>query len=154
VFIEDIALGLSRTYRYYGQTRLPITVAQHSVLVSKNVPFGYALLALLHDASEYAMGDVASPLKRLLAPIYGPLERGVMNAIWARFGLTEVVGPGWGTVHVADQRAFATETRDLRHGSSTWPMDYPPFEERIGRCWGPDEAEGEFLKEFGELWNG
>lgn len=78
VTIEDIAHSLSRLNRYTGHI-VPehYSVAEHSILVSQMVEEelekrGYsekeildtALRALLHDASEYAFGDIASPIRK------------------------------------------------------------------------------------------
>ena len=70
--IEDIAHGLSFLARWNGQTtgEHPFSVAQHSLLVedifSKQFPKmdnHSKLFALLHDAAEYVIGDMISPLK-------------------------------------------------------------------------------------------
>lgn len=48
---------------------------------------------LLHDASEgLGLGDVPSPLKRLIAPLYEPLEERMMAAIYDALGI-EPPGP-------------------------------------------------------------
>jgi hypothetical protein len=60
--IEAMAVGLARTYRFRGQTISGITVAQHSVEVSRRCPTT-PLRGLLHDASEWVLGDVSSPQK-------------------------------------------------------------------------------------------
>jgi hypothetical protein len=60
---RDLAIGLSRTYRWGGHScwDLPLSVAQHSILVlvlrAKMAPLdhltrGEALRELLHDADE------------------------------------------------------------------------------------------------------
>jgi hypothetical protein len=71
----DLAVGLSRTYRWGGHSRwdLPLSVAQHSLLVlvlrqqmQPHQPLtpGEALRELLHDADEGLLGfDPISPLK-------------------------------------------------------------------------------------------
>src|SRR5438045_9620719 len=65
--IEDIAHGLARVARWNGQTIGPhaFSVAQHCVLVeqivTKLAPRSgrqARLMALLHDASEYVIGDL------------------------------------------------------------------------------------------------
>ena len=70
VEIEDIAHGLSRVARWNGQTRgdHAFSVAEHSVVVLEIVdhlypglPHDLRLATLLHDASEYVIGDMISP---------------------------------------------------------------------------------------------
>ena len=76
------------------------------------VPAGDALWALLHDASEAYLGDMVRPLKyeAKFLEFYGPAERELMLAIYAKFGLE---WPEPESVHRADQTLLRTEQRDL-----------------------------------------
>ncbi len=94
--IEDIAHGLARVARWNGQTRgdHSFSVAQHCVLVeaifhhcNKGVGRGPRLVALLHDAPEYVIGDMISPFKAALGVDYKAFEYRLMAAIHVRFGL-------------------------------------------------------------------
>jgi 5'-deoxynucleotidase YfbR-like HD superfamily hydrolase len=94
--IEDIAHGLSRVARWNGQTRGPhaYSVAQHSILVERLVTELNSrltrearLMALLHDAPEYVIGDLISPFKAAVGIDYKDLELGLLAAIHLRFGL-------------------------------------------------------------------
>ncbi len=67
--IEDMAHALSQINRFNGQTDYPISVAQHSVNVSLCVKPENALLGLLHDSAEYLIGDIISPVKRLVPEV-------------------------------------------------------------------------------------
>ena len=88
VNLEDIAHGLACVNRFGGQAREPISVAQHSVFVSRlcdDTPF--ALQALLHDASEAYLGDVIFMLKRAPEMIeFRKLEQHVQHTIYRAFG--------------------------------------------------------------------
>ena len=85
--IAILAFGLSRQRRYTGLS--PVTVARHSVLVSELVPKEHALVALLHDAQEAIVGDVAKPVKQLLWGTFDTLEREIRWSFdrysWARY---------------------------------------------------------------------
>jgi hypothetical protein len=94
--IEDIAHGLARVARWNGQTKGPhaFSVAQHSLLVESlsvylDPEFGRAerLMALLHDAPEYVIGDMISPFKAALGLDYKAFELRLLSAIHMRFGL-------------------------------------------------------------------
>mgnify|MGYP002777044240 CR=1 FL=1 len=93
--IADIAHGLAFVARWNGQTRgdFPYSVAEHSLLVEAIVGrLGEAdprwrLAALLHDAPEYVIGDMISPVKAAVGPGYGEMDARLAAAIHLRFGL-------------------------------------------------------------------
>ena len=96
VEVEDIAHGLAFVARWNGQTRgeWPYSVAEHSLLVEEI--FGataadasprWRLAALLHDAPEYVIGDMISPVKAVLGEGYGSLDARLAQAVHLRFGL-------------------------------------------------------------------
>lgn len=94
--VEDIAHGLSFVARWNGQTRgdFAYSVAEHSLLVEEiygriapQAPPKWRLAALLHDAPEYVIGDMISPVKAAVGPNYGEMETRLSAAIHARFGL-------------------------------------------------------------------
>ncbi len=98
--IEDIAHGLAFVARWNGQTRgdWPYSVAEHSLLVeelfgritSRSEP-RWRLAALLHDAPEYVIGDMISPVKAAVGPDYGLLDARLAQAVHLRFGLPAVI---------------------------------------------------------------
>jgi 5'-deoxynucleotidase YfbR-like HD superfamily hydrolase len=47
----------------------------------------WRLAALLHDAPEYVIGDMISPVKAAIGPSYGALDERLTAAIHLRFGL-------------------------------------------------------------------
>jgi 5'-deoxynucleotidase YfbR-like HD superfamily hydrolase len=62
----EIAHGLARLNRFAGQSAIPISVAQHSVLMASEAfgttgDFEFAAFCLLHDAHEAYFGDWPSP---------------------------------------------------------------------------------------------
>lgn len=94
--VEDIAHGLAFVARWNGQTRgdWPYSVAEHSLLVEQifsrcnpDVATNWKLAALLHDAPEYVIGDMISPVKAAVGPEYGELDMRLTAAIHIRFGL-------------------------------------------------------------------
>ena len=94
--IEDIAHGLAFVARWNGQTvgDWPYSVAEHSILVEElfasaqpAAPARWRLAALLHDAPEYVIGDMISPVKAAIGSDYGVLEARLAAAIRLRFGL-------------------------------------------------------------------
>ena len=94
--IEDIAHGLAFVARWNGQTKgdYAYSVAEHSLLVTEifalqnpTAPLKWNLAALLHDAPEYVIGDMISPVKVAVGPDYGALDERLTAAIHLRFGL-------------------------------------------------------------------
>lgn len=100
--IEDIAHGLAFVARWNGQTKgdFPYSVAEHSLLVealfsrlNPNANPAERLAALLHDAPEYVIGDMISPVKSAVGPGYGELDKRLAAAIHIRFGLPALTPP-------------------------------------------------------------
>ncbi|MBL4813373.1 MAG: HD family hydrolase [Rhodobacteraceae bacterium] len=94
--VEDIAHGLAFVARWNGQTHgdYAYSVAEHSLLVedifarlNPDAPAKWRLAALLHDAPEYVIGDMISPVKAAIGPDYGHLDTRLTAAIHLRFGL-------------------------------------------------------------------
>ena len=98
--IEDIAHGLAFVARWNGQTigDFPYSVAEHSLLVEEifsridpNASSQARLTALLHDAPEYVIGDMISPVKAAVGPGYEDLDDRLAAAIHIRFGLPATI---------------------------------------------------------------
>lgn len=94
--VEDIAHGLAFVARWNGQTRgdFPYSVAEHSLLVEEifaranpGIAAKWRLAALLHDAPEYVIGDMISPVKAAVGPGYGELDARLSAAVHLRYGL-------------------------------------------------------------------
>lgn len=92
---EDLAIGLSRTYRWGGYSKwaLPLSVAQHSltVLALREVEGPLtareALRELLHDATEALFGgfDPIAPLRPHLGPDFARHDRRLQAAVDQRY---------------------------------------------------------------------
>ena len=98
--IDDVAHGLSRVARWNGQTsgNFALSVAQHSILVenimhlnSSRLINQWRLASLLHDAPEYVIGDMITPLKTALGADYKLIEDKLQQAIHIRFGLPAIL---------------------------------------------------------------
>lgn len=148
--IDVIAHALSNLCRYGGHSRRFYSVAEHSVVVSHLVPSRYALVGLLHDASEAYCGDVASPLKRLI-PDYRRIEDRVQEAIANHFNLPF---PFPKEVHVADKRAYLTERRMITDGTDAlWHTEFKPSSKVKIVGFTPAQAKSLFLNRYKELTN-
>ena len=106
---EDLALGLSRTYRWGGHSAwpMPMSVAQHSLLVlalrrqAGALDGPDALRELLHDADEGLLGfDCISVLKPFLGARFRELTERLGAAVSIRYRL-----PAW------DHAAFLAHKR-------------------------------------------
>lgn len=96
VELSDIAHGLARVARWNGQTHgdHAFSVAQHSLVVeqifSRCQPKANAdekMMALLHDAPEFVIGDMISPFKAVVGGGYKAVEQRLEAAVHLRFGL-------------------------------------------------------------------
>jgi len=166
VELPDIAHGLARVARWNGQTRgdYAFSVAQHSVLV-----FEIALAldpalndraqlhALLHDAPEYVVGDIISPLKAAIGGDYKNVEERLLGAIHIRFGLpakrptalTKLIKRAdteAAFIEAVNLAGFNPEEARRYFGEpSLAGFDLPGFE-RLIRPWPTQEAHDRFVE--------
>lgn len=137
--IEDIAHGLARVARWNGQTigEHAFSVAQHSVVVEEIVAHiqpqlepRWRLAALLHDASEYVIGDMISPFKSALGVDYRQFEDRLETAIHVRFGLPAKTPPAIKKLIKAADRACAffeaTQLAGFDHAEALALFGAPP----------------------------
>ena len=168
VEIEDIAHGLARVARWNGQTRgdHAFSVAQHSLLVEAIVVHlapaastSLKLMALLHDAPEYVIGDIISPFKAAVGESYKSVENRLMAAIHLRFGLTPAAPPAAAKlIKRADQIAAFVEATHLAGFAREEALKFFGAPEPLPRtvvaltdpCPAP-QAQGRFLARFNEL---
>lgn len=94
--LNDIAHGLARVARWNGQTLgdHAFSVAQHSLLVEQiflrlnpRASADDRLIALLHDAPEYVIGDMISPFKAIVGGDYKKVEERLAEAVHLQFAL-------------------------------------------------------------------
>lgn len=121
--IEDIAHGLAFVARWNGQTfgDFPYSVAEHSILVEQifarqNPGIGarWRLAALLHDAPEYVLGDMISPVKAAIGAGYGDLDARLSAAVHLRFGLpTTLPAPIKKAIKAADLVSARLEAEQI-----------------------------------------
>jgi len=95
VEVSDIAHGLARVARWNGQTSgdHAFSVAQHCLVVEdifrylNEATADQRLMALLHDAPEYVIGDMISPFKSVVGGGYKAVEKRLEAAVHLRCGL-------------------------------------------------------------------
>ncbi len=164
--IEDIAHGLARVARWNGQTRgaHAFSVAQHCVLVERltaelnpNITRQAKLMALLHDAPEYVVGDLISPFKAAIGIDYKALELKLLAAIHLRFGVPALVPPALASLFKkADRLAAyheATQLAGFAEAEGRRLFGTPPRALKTPRLTPlpTAEAEAQFLERFHRL---
>src|ERR1700709_2276390 len=164
--IEDIAHGLARVARWNGQTKgaHAFSVAQHCVLVERltfelnpRLSREGRLMALLHDAPEYVVGDLISPFKAAVGISYKALEERLQVAIHLRFGLPAQLPSTLKTLFKrADHlSAFyeATQLAGFEEPVAKRLFGAPPKALPTPRLTPPPtaEAQGQFLARFHKL---
>lgn len=153
--IVDIAHALSMMCRFNGHVKNFYSVAEHSVYVSDNVPEEHQLAALLHDASEAYIADIASPFKKMLGN-YAELEDQIMRVIAKKFGFEYPLHP---KIHRADIAQLRTEAILLMTHYPHWVDDvyYSDFEDTAGTVpivLSPQKAESMFINRYKEILKG
>lgn len=169
--IEDIAHGLARVARWNGQTvgMHAFSVAQHCLVVEEIVgalgptlPRSCRLMALLHDAPEYVIGDLISPFKAAIGLDYKAFEKRLLRAIHTRFDLPAEPAPEiTAEIKSADRIAAYFEATRLAGFSEDEAERYfgrpaglpKTLESRLALLsgWPTADAQQRFLARFVEL---
>ncbi len=171
---EDLAIGLSRTYRWAGYSKwdLPLSVAQHSLAVlalregSGPLTAREALREIAHDATEALWGfDLLFPLNSQLSPQFERLDSRLQAAVDQRYQLPAWTEETYARHKHADRLAAASEAyhvvgwslTDMREslGITLDPLDADPLTLPPGmqpwEPWPPELAETLFLQRLTEL---
>ena len=175
---DDLAIGLSRTYRWAGYSAwdLPLSVAQHSLAVlalrrsgfaEHPLPIAEARRELLHDATEALMGgwDPITPLKPHLGPGFSALVARLQAAVNHRYDPPAWTPDDYAEHKRADRLAAANEAYHVVGWPLTAmreqlgielapldddPLDLPP-DQRPWEPWPPKLAQVSFLRELQAL---
>lgn len=149
IHIEDIAHSLSQLCRYTGHTREFFSVAQHSVLASYiaeriylDLDLAYSML--FHDTHEAYLGDMSSPLKRLVNGKYFKLGETFDKVIASKFNV-DLWHP---LIDEIDKRLCITEAKELMNVSEGdfW-HDAEPYDIDI-IPWTPKQSKYAFLASY------
>jgi uncharacterized protein len=160
--IEDIAHGLARVARWNGQTigEHAFSVAQHSVVVEDiaahlqpGLEPRWRLAALLHDASEYVIGDMISPFKAALGVSYKDFEERLETAIHLRFGLPpKTPAPIKKLIKQADRACAwfeATQLAGFSEAESDGFFGRPPADYHLAiHPLAPSEAQARYVQRY------
>lgn len=153
--IVDIAHALSNQCRFTGHTKRFYSVAEHATHCSRVVDQQFALRALLHDASEAYLHDIASPIKKhRYFDEYRELESDIEYLIYDVFQLPIPESFAAQAVKFADMVMLRREAEYLLA-----PLDPVVWENVLSvpytdihiPCYGPREAEAKFLDTFWSL---
>ena len=157
--IMDIAHALSMQCRYNGHCNFFYSVAQHSVLASKESQRRYpgnidiAIGLLMHDAPEAYVSDVPRPIKRT---IFGNMNMGVFHyaegvvekAILKKFGIKKVDRR---IIKKIDNALLHTEMiQCMSTPPENWFLPEPPLDIQIKRL-SQEVAKRAFLNMFSKL---
>jgi hypothetical protein len=158
VNINEIAVGLARTPRYYGDTGNLVSslmtgkinmkvaddtmfsVAQHTVMGVRAAMFtGDLKLAkefFVHDMPEHWLGDMKAPIKRLLGDNYKEIENKFLLKVCDHF---QVEYPLSKSCDVLDQNIAEWEMSTMIHGFT------------FNDFWSPSKAASEIINVWNEL---
>lgn len=140
--LREISHSLAQINRFTGHCKRPYSVAEHSLLVAslahdEGMPTKVVLAALMHDAHECIVGDMASPIKAELGEVWHAFEARQQDRVLQHYGLATVSQLYAKQIKRWDLVALATERADLmvwdKHLSTPWPV-LDTYGARIYRC--------------------
>jgi len=122
ILVEDIVHSLALINRFNGAAKFPYSVAQHSLYVAGLLPPDLKLHGLLHDAPEAYVGDMVSPLKKIMTE-YKEVEAGIARVVAEIFGLSWPAPP---EVKKADLAVMSAEREQVLLPSyGPWYKNFP-----------------------------
>ena len=136
--IEDIAHALSLVNRYTGHTFEAYSVATHSLGVARLIDLRRfstqtQLWALLHDATEAYLSDIAAPVKQhAIFAGYREAERHLEEVVRKRF-MPNAIGVRLPDVKTADWDMLMAERNEVLP-EGRWAATNPPDDAEIGRA--------------------
>lgn len=154
--LEDIACGLSKICRFGGHIHGWYSVAEHSchaALALSACDLNTQRAALMHDATEAFIGDVVKPLKTILQPNYGDIEKRLEGIIGEKFSIDFLSAKGMvekidHALLLAEKEAMTTKTsNESPWCSDTQAESLKPMVQSVSfmNLW-PREAEQLFLQ--------
>lgn len=143
--LDTIAHALGNICRFSGHTSPHYSVAAHSVHVAclahaQIGTVGYQL-GLLHDAHEAYVGDVPTPIKRVLGDSWRNLEWAWQCRVLGHFCMVEAYTEHQDVIKHADMVALATEREQLLP-EGDWDIPLPP----VDNCWRCSNDGVDFLR--------
>lgn len=131
IILEDIAEALGNLCRFTGHTKRFYSVAEHSLLVAhmaadRALPKETQLKFLMHDFHEAYIGDVSTPVTRLLASLAG---KDLLADLKTKFDLA--IGKKFGVVldteyDVYDKALGYKEKQYFLPDGPSWDFMQPP----------------------------
>lgn len=148
ISIEDIVWSLSMQPRYYGHVSTHYSIAQHCCHVHDYCEDPFRFEGLMHDACEAYVGDMVTPLKRLI-PEYQAIEKRISKVIASVFGLREDLPDH---VKSVDARILKNERKALLGRSpEPWAECIESLQPLPGLKiipWTPAHTRAEFMRRF------
>jgi hypothetical protein len=153
----DIAHPLSQMCRFTGHCEFFYSVAQHSINCAKEMmllgePPRMQLYALMHDASEAYLQDIARPIKSSIGN-YEEIEAKLMDAIWDAFGIPRPSEDEWQKVKQVDDLMLLNEAKILMK-CKHWDLgEFPVIQNARFRIteMSMRSVEAEFMQMFSEI---
>jgi hypothetical protein len=146
--IESIGAALSKICRFGGHLKKHYSVAEHSVLATREAINNNEYLEicrgiLLHDAAEAYLGDVVKPLKNELKE-YLDIEFKLESVIERKFNVK--IKENWSRIKKYDNGMFALENETLRGFKANLNKDeYIEIKYVSCDCWDHNEAFKNFV---------
>jgi uncharacterized protein len=154
ILIEDVAHALSNICRWNGHSKFHYSVAQHSIMVSKQMKeLGFSamnqLFGLLHDGSEAYICDIPKPVKANL-PDYIELEKKVQGFVYK-----ELIGRSpnqseKNLLNIVDTDVLYKEANEITNHSGAWFDKIPSVKLEVKKEEMKD-VEQEFLSIYYQL---
>lgn len=120
ITLADVSHALAQINRFNGHCARPYCVAEHSLLVLDIIVHLYApasphcrLAALMHDAHEAYVGDMATPVKQVVGEGWRLLEHRFERCLRSAWGLHVASHEYAAMIKHADLIALATERAQL-----------------------------------------